>query len=64
MTSTYDELRELILSRFDPDDLVDILNISSEEILDRFEDRVQENRDKFDWLDEEPNYGNQETDYD
>ena len=37
---TMDEIRELILKRYDPDDLVDYLELTSEEILDRFEDKL------------------------
>ena len=37
---TMDEIREMILRRYDPDDLVDYLELTSEEILDRFEDKL------------------------
>lgn len=37
-----DQVRQLLLDSYDPDDLVDILNISSEEILDRFHDKLEE----------------------
>lgn len=37
---TMDEIREMILKRYDPDDLVDYLELTSEEILDRFEDKL------------------------
>ncbi|MEL0016751.1 MAG: hypothetical protein VW715_16160 [Rhodospirillales bacterium] len=30
----------MILKRYDPDDLVDYLELTSEEILDRFEDKL------------------------
>lgn len=42
---TLDELKELILAHYDPEDLLEIMQISSEEILDRFEDRVIQYRD-------------------
>ncbi len=35
-----DEIREMILKRYDPDDLVEYLELTSEEILDRFEDKL------------------------
>jgi hypothetical protein len=35
-----DEIREKILDRYDPDDLIDFLELTSEEILDRFEDKL------------------------
>lgn len=34
-----EKLKEILLVQYDPDDLVDILNISSDEILDRFTDK-------------------------
>ena len=37
---TMDEIREKILDRYDPDDLIDLLELTSEEILDRFEDKL------------------------
>ena len=37
---TMDEIREMILKRYDPDDLIDYLELTSEEILDRFEDKL------------------------
>lgn len=35
-----DEIREKILDRYDPDDLIEFLELSSQEILDRFEDKL------------------------
>tara|TARA_R110002074_G_scaffold108326_1_gene233765 strand:+ start:609 stop:794 length:186 start_codon:yes stop_codon:yes gene_type:complete len=35
-----DEIREMILKRYDPDDLIDYLELTSQEILDRFEDKL------------------------
>ena len=40
-------LKERIAERYDPDYLVDILDISSEEILEAFEDKLREKRDEF-----------------
>ena len=37
---TMDEIRAKILDRYDPDDLIDFLELTSEEILDRFEDKL------------------------
>ena len=37
---TMDEIREMRLKRYDPDDLIDYLELTSEEILDRFEDKL------------------------
>ena len=36
-------LRRYLLDRYDPDDLVDLLNISSEELLDNFESKLDSN---------------------
>ena len=40
MSRTIEELKEYILANYDPEDLIDYFQISSEEILDRFEDRM------------------------
>ena len=40
MSYTYEELKEKIMALYDPDDLVEILQVSTEDILDRFEERV------------------------
>lgn len=37
---TLSELKEQLLKYYDPDDLVDVLNLTSEEILDAFEEKV------------------------
>lgn len=39
---TVEQTRQELLDSYDADDLVDVLNIESEEILDRFEDKVIE----------------------
>ena len=39
MSLTMDEVRERILKRYDPEDLLEALDITSEELLDRFEDK-------------------------
>lgn len=43
---TLDEFRERILREFDIDLLVEALQIGSEELLDRFEDRLVLKRDE------------------
>ena len=52
---TVDEIKERVLQRYDPDDLIESLDISSEEILDRFEDKLINRLDEFeeDLTDEE-----------
>ena len=41
------EIKEKVLQRYDPDDLIEALDISSEEILDRFEDKLLANLEQF-----------------
>ena len=55
---TLEETKERILTAYDPDDLLEALQISSEEILDRFEDKLIMRLEKF-WeeqLEEEDEY--------
>ena len=47
MSLTLDEIKERILQYYDPDDLLEALQISSEEILDRFEDKLLRKLDSF-----------------
>jgi len=47
MSSTFEELKENILREFDPDMLLEILGITSEQLLDRFEDQLMKNMDLF-----------------
>jgi hypothetical protein len=42
-----DEIKERILVRYDADDLVEALEISAEELLDRFEDKFINRLHKF-----------------
>ena len=44
---TMDEIREKILDRYDPDDLIEFLELTSEEILDRFEDKLINRLEQF-----------------
>ena len=44
---TLDEIKERLLHIYDPDDLLEALQISSEEILDRFEDKLLRKLDEF-----------------
>ena len=46
-TLTMDEIKEKVLQRYDPDDLIEALDISSEELLDRFEDKLLANLEQF-----------------
>jgi hypothetical protein len=47
MSLTLEEIKEKILHLYDPDDLLEALQISSEEILDRFEDKLIRKLDQF-----------------
>jgi hypothetical protein len=47
MSLTLDEIKERLLQHYDPDDLLEALQISSEEILDRFEDKLLRKLDSF-----------------
>lgn len=44
---TLDDLKEYILNNFDPDDVLDALDLSTEDLLDAFEDRLIERAYKF-----------------
>jgi len=47
MSLTLEETKERILRLYDPDDLLEALQITAEEILDRFEDKLLINLDQF-----------------
>jgi hypothetical protein len=47
MSLTLEEIKERLLRFYDPDDLLEALQISSEELLDRFEDKLLLRLDKF-----------------
>lgn len=47
MSLTLEEIKEKLLRFYDPDDLLEALQISSEELLDRFEDKLLLRLDKF-----------------
>ena len=47
MSLTLEEVKERLLKTFDPDDLLEALQITSEQILDRFEDKLINRLDVF-----------------
>jgi hypothetical protein len=47
MSLTLEEIKERLLRFYDPDDLLEALQISAEELLDRFEDKLLLRLDKF-----------------
>ena len=47
MSLTLEEVKERLLTTLDPDDLLEALQITSEQILDRFEDKLINRLDVF-----------------
>ena len=47
MSLTLEEIKERLLKTMDPDDLLEVLQITSEELLDRFEDKLINRLDVF-----------------
>tara|TARA_R100000406_G_scaffold9222_1_gene6166 strand:+ start:490 stop:663 length:174 start_codon:yes stop_codon:yes gene_type:complete len=47
MSLTLEEIKERLLHLYDPDDLIESLRITSEDILDRFEDRLLRKLEDF-----------------
>ena len=64
MSLTMDEVIERILKRYDAEDLLEALDISSEELLDRFEDKFINRLQVFEAeVDEEDEVGLEEDEY-
>ena len=55
MSLTLEEIKERLLKTYDPDDLLEALEITSEELLDRFEDKLNNRLDIFEEELEEEN---------
>ena len=47
MSLTLEEIKERLLKSYDPDDLLEALEITSEQLLDRFEDKFINRLDVF-----------------
>jgi len=47
MSSTFEEVKEQILNKYDVDFLCELLGITSESLVDRYEDLVMKNLDMF-----------------
>ena len=47
MSLTMNEIKEKLLERYEVDDLVEALTVTSEELLDRFEDKLINRLDGF-----------------
>jgi len=66
MSLTMDEIKERVLTRYDIDDIISLLDITAEEIVDRFEDKFINRLSLFeeelaeqeldDWSDDEQEY--------
>ena len=48
MTLTLEEIKEKIILEYDPDLIIEVLEITTEELLDSFEDKLVDNLYKFD----------------
>ena len=56
MSLTLEEVKERLLKTLDPDDLLEALQITSEQLLERFEDKLINRLDVFEQeLEEEEN---------
>lgn len=47
MTLTLEEIKERLIKEYDPDDITEALELSTEDLLDAFEEKLLENMDKF-----------------
>ena len=47
MSSTFEEIREQILNNYDVDFLCELLGITSESLVDRYEDQIMKNLELF-----------------
>jgi hypothetical protein len=47
MSLTLEEIKERLLKAYDPDDLLEALEITSDQLLDRFEDKLINRLDQF-----------------
>jgi len=57
MSLTLEEIKERLLKLYDPDDLLEALQITAQDILDRFEDKLIRRLDSFqEEIEEEEEY--------
>lgn len=65
MSLTLEEIKERLLYIYDADDFLEALEITSEELLDRFEDKLINRLDKFEeeLLDEDDDDEEEEDEY-
>lgn len=60
MSLTLEELKTILCDHLDPDDIVEALELSTEQLLDMFEDELIAKRYKF--LDYEEDYEDEQQD--
>ena len=53
MARTFDEMLELIADHIDEITLLEVLEINSYDLVDKFQDKIQTNIDKFKGLEDE-----------
>ena len=53
MSRTFDEMLELIADHIDEITLLEVLEINSYDLVDKFQDKIQTNIDKFNGLEDE-----------
>tara|TARA_R100000935_G_C2675299_1_gene100510 strand:+ start:60 stop:230 length:171 start_codon:yes stop_codon:yes gene_type:complete len=53
MSRTFEEIREQILNNYDVDFLCELLDITSESLVDRYEDMIMKNLELFEEPDDE-----------
>ena len=53
MARTFDEMLELIADHIDEVTLLEVLEINSYDLVDKFQDKIQTNIDKFNGLEDE-----------
>lgn len=53
MPRTYDEMLELIADHIDEITLLEVLEINSYDLVDKFQDKIYKNIDKFNGLEDE-----------
>jgi len=53
MARTFDEMLELIADHIDEITLLEVIEINSYDLVDKFQDKIQTNIDKFNGLEDE-----------
>lgn len=53
---TWEELKQILVQEYDPDELVELMCLSSEQIVDAFEYELKKNMRKFNHLQKDHDY--------